>query len=165
MKSYRYLTRQKYFTSLILNTIYDKRSILIRIIVGLIFLSEGIQKFLFPELVGSGRFEKIGFQDAEFWAYFTAVFEIVCGGLILIGFLTRVAAIPLMIIMITAFITTKLPVLTDKGFWIMAHEYRTDFSMTLLLIFLIIYGAGSWSVDSILSRSGRSKRINAKSLA
>jgi len=48
----------------------------------------------------------------------------------------------------TAFVTTKYPILIDKGFWAMAHEYRTDFAMTLLLIYLLIYGAGNWSVDS-----------------
>jgi uncharacterized membrane protein YphA (DoxX/SURF4 family) len=127
--------------------------ILIRLIVGLVFVSEGIQKFLFPELVGAGRFEKIGFENPEFWALFVASFEIVCGSLILIGFLTRLASIPLLIIMITALISTKIPILLNKGFWQMAHDMRTDFAMTILLIFLIIYGAGKWSVDSRILRN------------
>lgn len=121
--------------------------------MGLIFLSEGIQKFLFPELVGTGRFEKIGFNDPEFWAYFVAVFEILCGSMVLLGFLARLAVIPLLVIMITAFVTTKWPILLDKGFWTMAHEYRTDFALTLLLIYLIIYGAGKLSIDSIIYKS------------
>lgn len=126
----------------------DNRAVLIRFTVGLVFLTEGIQKFLFPELLGPGRFITIGFSHPQFWAYFTAVFEILCGCLILAGFLTRIACVPLIIIMITAFITTKLPILMNKGFWQWAHEYRTDFAMTMLLIYLIIYGSGSWSVDS-----------------
>jgi putative oxidoreductase len=125
--------------------------ILIRLIVGLVFLSEGIQKFLFPELVGAGRFEKIGYENPEFLALFVAMFEIICGSLILIGFLTRLVSIPLLIIMITALISTKIPILLNKGFWQMAHEYRTDFALTMLLTFLIIYGAGKWSVDSWIS--------------
>jgi putative oxidoreductase len=140
----------------ILTTINDNRSILIRLIVGLIFLSEGIQKYLFPEIVGTGRFIKIGFSHPEFLAYFTATFEIICGVLILIGFFTRLASIPLLIIMITAFITTKWPILTDKGFWTMAHDYRTDFAMTLLLIYLIIYGSGKMSIDSGIIKSLKS---------
>ena len=124
--------------------------LLIRLIVGLIFLSEGIQKFLFPELVGAGRFQKIGFENPEFWAMFVATFEIVCGSFVLIGFLTRLASIPLLIIMITALITTKIPILLNKGFWQMAHEYRTDFAMTMLLIFLIVFGAGRFSADKKL---------------
>jgi putative oxidoreductase len=81
--------------------------IICRLIVGLIFISEGIQKFIYPDTIGAGRFEKIGFTDPSFWAHFTAFFEIVCGLMILFGFLTRLAAIPLLIIMVVAFITTK----------------------------------------------------------
>ncbi len=137
----------------IFNTINDNRTILIRLIVGLIFLSEGIQKYLFPALDGTGRFEKIGFADPAFWAYFAGTFEIICGLFVLLGLLTRLASIPLFIIMITAFVATKLPILLNKGFWIMAHEYRTDFAMTLLLIYLFIYGSGRWSVDSKLNKA------------
>ena len=132
---------------IIFKTVSDHRSILPRLIVGLVFLSEGIQKFLFPELVGAGRFEKIGFANPEFLAPFVASFEIVCGIFVLIGFSVRVAAIPLLIIMITAITTTKIPILTEKGFWQMAHDSRTDFAMTLLIVFLIIYGSGKFSAD------------------
>ena len=120
----------------------DNRAILVRLTVGLIFLTEGIQKYLFPELLGTGRFNTIGFSHPAFWAYFTGTFEIVCGTLIILGFLTRIASVPLIIIMITAFITTKIPILVHKGIWPWAHEYRTDFAMTLLLIYLFIHGSG-----------------------
>ena len=129
-----------------------KTTILIRIMIGAVFLSEGIQKILFPDIVGAGRFAKIGFENPEFWAQFTALFEILCGSLILIGFLTRFAAVPLLFIMIVAFITTKYPVLIEKGFWSMAHEYRTDFSMTIGSIFLFIKGGGIYSIDYKLKR-------------
>jgi len=118
------------FQSAVFKTVDDYRSILPRLIVGLVFLSEGIQKFLFPELVGA----------------------VICGVLMLIGFSVRVAAIPLLIIMITAITTTKIPILPEKGFWQMAHDSRTDFAMTLLIIFLLIYGAGKLSVDFLIKR-------------
>jgi putative oxidoreductase len=124
-----------------------------RITVGLVFISEGIQKFIRPDEVGARRFAKIGFSNPEFWAQFTACFEIICGGMILAGFLTRLAAIPLLIIMSVAFVTTKYPILIEKGFWSMAHEYRTDFVMTMLLIFLLIYGGGSYSIDKKIANS------------
>jgi len=140
----------KKLLTVILGTVTDHRSLLPRLIIGLVFLSEGIQKFLFPELAGAGRFEKIGFTNPEFLASFVAFFEISCGTLILIGLTVRIAAIPLLIIMITAIITTKIPVLLEKGFWQMAHDSRTDFAMTILIIFLLIYGAGKLSIDYFL---------------
>ena len=140
------------FRTIILPTANDNRNIIVRLIVGLIFLSEGIQKYLYPELVGTGRFVKIGFSDPAFWAYFTATFEIVCGVFILIGLFTRLVSIPLIIVMITAFVTTKWPILLEKGFWPMAHEYRTDFAMTLLLVYLLSYGSGRWSFDSKINK-------------
>jgi uncharacterized membrane protein YphA (DoxX/SURF4 family) len=127
--------------------------LLCRLAVGLIFLSEGLQKYITPDITGAGRFAKIGFSNPSFWAYFTGGFEIICGILILIGLLTRIAAVPLLIIMIVAFITTKIPTLMDKGFWAFAHAYRTDFAMTLLLIFLLIYGGGNNSIDKKLTHS------------
>jgi putative oxidoreductase len=139
--------------SFILDSPDDSRSLLVRLIVGLIFLSEGIQKFLYPGSVGTGRFEEIGFTNPAFWAYFTASFEILCGTFILAGFLTRSASIPLLIIMITAFITTKWPLVVNDGFWSFAHAYRTDFAMTILLIYLLIYGGGKWSINKLIFKS------------
>ncbi len=118
-----------------------------RLIVGLVFLSEGLQKFIIPELLGAGRFAKIGFTNPEFWANFTGTFEIICGCLVILGLLIRLVSIPLLIIMIVAFITTKYPILVDKDFWTMAHEYRTDFAMTMLLIYFLIHGSGKFSFD------------------
>ncbi len=141
------MKNSKGLKSIIFHTEDENKVLLIRLVVGLVFLTEGIQKYLFPELLGTGRFEKIGFADPAFWAYFTGTFEIVCGTLLLLGLLTRLASIPLFIIMATAFVTTKWPLLIGKGFWVMAHEYRTDFAMTLLLVYLLISGGGRWSID------------------
>ena len=143
--------------SIIFETVDDYRSILPRLIVGLVFLSEGIQKFLFPELVGAGRFEKIGFANPEFLATFVASFEIICGVLVLVGLAVRVSVIPILIIMITAITTTKIPILIEKGFWQMAHDSRTDFAMTLLIIFLFIYGAGKISFDFRIQKTRESE--------
>ena len=145
----------KTFNTYILSTENDNGVIIVRLVVGLIFLTEGIQKYLFPELLGTGRFLKIGFTNPEFWAYFTGAFEIICGAFIIIGLLTRLMSVPLFIIMMTAFVTTKWPILIDKGFWAMAHVYRTDFAMTLLLIYLLIYGGGGSSADSKFINSSK----------
>ena len=64
-------------------TTNDSAIILIRLMVGVVFLSEGIQKFIFSSQLGAGRFEKIGLPNPEFLAPFVASFEIVCGTLVL----------------------------------------------------------------------------------
>jgi len=129
-------------------------TILIRLMVGAVFLSEGIQKFLFPEALGPGRFEKIGLPAPDFLGYFVGSFEIVCGALVLLGFLTRLAAIPLITIMLVAIFSTKLQIGIGEGFWKMAHESRTDWSMLLGAIFLLLAGGGKFSFDRKLMRNG-----------
>lgn len=126
--------------------------LLIRLAVGAIFLSEGIQKFLFPAAVGAGRFAKIGLPSPELLGPFVGGFEIVCGIPVLLGLLTRLAVIPLITIMCVALYTTKIPVLLKSGFWKMAHESRTDFAMLLCGIFLLVVGAGTLSLDARMFR-------------
>ncbi|EMR01489.1 DoxX family protein [Cesiribacter andamanensis] len=125
-------------------------TLLIRLMVGVVFLSEGIQKFLFPSQRGVGRFEKIGLPEPEFLAYFVASFEVACGGLLLLGLLSRLAAIPLIIIMLVALGTTKADLFANEGFWAMLHGSRTDWAMLLGSIFLLIKGGGRWSADGAL---------------
>ncbi len=138
----------------IVNTDNERTTVLIRLMVGAVFLSEGIQKFLFAEKLGSGRFAKIGLPNPEFLGPFVGAFETTCGFLILIGLLTRPAAIPLLIIMLVAIATTKAQLLADTGFWSMLHDSRTDWSMLLGSIFLLTKGGGKWSADNQLQKNG-----------
>jgi putative oxidoreductase len=133
--------------------------ILIRLMMGWVFMSEGIQKFLFPDGLGVGRFTRIGIPAPQFFAPFVGLVEIVCGALLIVGLLTRLASIPLLINILVAIATTKIPMLSKAGFWGMMHEARTDFCMLLGLIFLLIVGSGTLSFDERLSRrSDRSTR-------
>src|SRR5512143_3719790 len=120
----------------LLETHAPSATLLIRIVVGGVFLSEGIQKFLFPDQLGVGRFVKIGIPAPEIMAPFVGCVEIVFGSLLLLGLLTRLASIPLIIDILVAITATKIPMLSKAGFWAMAHEARTDFAMVLGLIFL-----------------------------
>lgn len=122
--------------------------LLIRLAVGLIFFSQGLLKFLDPAM-GVNRFTRIGFPHPAFTAHFVGVFEIICGLLVLLGIVTRISAIPLLITISTAIATTKIPELfrPNQGFWFMVSDARTDFAMLCCLLFLIIAGPGSWSVD------------------
>jgi uncharacterized membrane protein YphA (DoxX/SURF4 family) len=137
----------------IIHTDSSKTTIIIRLIVGTVFLSAGIQKFLFPAIRGAGRFEKIGLPLPEFLGSFVGTFEILCGALILLGLFTRLASIPLIIIMLVAIATTKADVFANQGFWEMMHGSRTDWSMLLGSIFLLIKGGGYWSVDNRLNNA------------
>lgn len=130
-------------------------TVLIRLMVGAVFLSEGLQKFLFPAARGVGRFTKIGLPAPEFLAPFVGTFEVTCGGLILLGLLTRLAVLPTVTIMGVALATTKLPILMQDGFWAMAHEARTDYAMLLGSLFLLWVGAGPWSLDRAIARRRR----------
>jgi uncharacterized membrane protein YphA (DoxX/SURF4 family) len=144
-----------------MNTDNSKTTILIRLMVGAVFLSEGIQKFLEPASRGVGRFDKMGFPNPEFFGHFVGGFEILAGFLILCGLWTRAGALVTLIIMTVAIVVTKIPIafeqsfgpfvlreLNTYGFWSMAHEMRTDFAMWLGSLFLLIKGGGKWSVDS-----------------
>lgn len=132
----------------ILHTDDAKTTIIIRLMVGAVFLSEGIQKFLFADKLGAGRFAKIGLPNPDFLGPFVGSFEIVCSFFVLIGLFTRLAAIPLLTIMLVAIATTKAQLLADNGFWSMLHDSRTDWAMLLGSIFLIIKGGGKWSIDN-----------------
>jgi len=122
--------------------------LLLRILVGWVFLSEGIQKFLFPAALGVGRFTKIGIPAPAAMASFVGVVEIVCGTLLILGFFTAVATLPLLIDIIVAIATTKVPLLLKQGFWAAMHEGRTDFCMLLGLVAIFCLGAGSLSLDA-----------------
>ena len=144
-------------------------TVLVRVMSGSVFLSEGIQKFLYPEDLAVGRFAKIGIPSPEIMGPFVGGCEVVCGALLIVGFLTRLSAIVLLIEISVAIVSTKIPVLLGHGFWgfslmklprygfwSMMHEARTDFSMWLGLLFLLIVGAGRWAFDAALMR-GRTR--------
>jgi uncharacterized membrane protein YphA (DoxX/SURF4 family) len=121
--------------------------LLLRLLVGWVFLSEGLQKFLFPAALGAGRFAKIGIPLPHFTAPFVGLVEIVCGAMLILGVATLYAVIPLLIDIGVAIATTKVPMLHKEGFWAAMHEGRTDLCMALGLIAIACLGAGSLSFD------------------
>jgi uncharacterized membrane protein YphA (DoxX/SURF4 family) len=124
----------------------------VRLLVGGVFFLEGIKKFLFVEQWGAGRFTRIGIPSPHLMGPFVGAVEIICGLLILFGLRTSLAAIPLLIVICTAIATTKIPILFKSGFWPMEAEARTDYSMLMRLIFLLLAGSGCLSVGAWLSR-------------
>jgi uncharacterized membrane protein YphA (DoxX/SURF4 family) len=131
-------------------------TVLIRLLVGAVFFLEGMKKFLFVGQWGAGRFARIGIPNPQFMAPFVGSIEIVCGLLLLAGLLTRLSSIPLVIVISVAIASTKVPILLKSGFWPMEAEARTDYAMLLGLLYLLLVGAGAWSVDARLA--GKSSR-------
>ncbi|MGD1008022.1 MAG: DoxX family protein [Ignavibacteriaceae bacterium] len=137
-----------------MNTHATWAALFISLSVGLIFFTQGILKYTDPNW-GVIRFTHIGFPYPDFTAYFVGIFEIVCGLLVTIGLLTRLANVPLLIINLTAIASTKIPELfrAAQGFWFMVSDARTDFAMFTGVIFLLIVGAGKISLDTMIVKT------------
>jgi putative oxidoreductase len=132
--------------------------LLIRLAVGFTFLVAGSRKLMDLEQAGS-NFGNMGFPQPHFLAGMVAGFEVLCALLILVGLATRLAAIPLIVIMIMAIISTKLPTLVGgtvgpfgppsgpASVSNFLNAARLDVSMLLSASFLAWVGAGPWSVD------------------
>jgi putative oxidoreductase len=153
----------------ILQTRDDVSLVLIRLSVGLIvFFPEGLQKLLFPDILGAGRLAAIGIPWPGLLGPFVGVVEIVCGAAVIAGLLTRLAVIPLLIILIVAVLSTKVPILLGHdflifhlprlaryGFWSMQHEARVDLCMLLACLYLLVTGSGACSIDARLQHQRR----------
>ena len=124
----------------------------VRLLVGVVFLMEGIKKYIFAEQWGAGRFTRIGIPAPHIMGPVVGAFEIVCGTLVILGLWTRLASVPLLCVISTAIVTTKFPILLKSGFWSMEDAARTDYSMFMGLIFLLFAGSGSLSVDAQLAK-------------
>lgn len=146
--------------------------VLIRVMVGGVFFVEGILKFLYSGELAAGRFERVGIPLPQIMGPFVGGVEVICGALVLLGLLTRLAAIALLIDISVAILSTRIPILFGHGFWrftlaklphygwlSMIHEARTDFSMWLGLIFLFFAGGGCWALEA---RFGKRRSNNQK---
>jgi uncharacterized membrane protein YphA (DoxX/SURF4 family) len=136
-------------------------NVLIRASLGFVFILEGYQKLAYPGILGSGRFAKIGIPLSDVMGPLVGVTELICGAMILVGLLARFAAVPLIVVMLVALISTKVPILLGHdwlifhvreldryGFLSMTHEARTDVAMLLEALFILLCGAGRWSIDA-----------------
>ena len=154
-----------------------RATVLIRLMAGGVFFWEGILKFVYTNQ-GVGRFTKLGIPFPEPTAHFVAVLEIFGGMLLIAGFLTRVIAVPFVIEMIVAILSTKIslylgtsplplpPAPPQIGAWAVLHEIRSDYAQIMSVLFLLIAGPGPWSVDAILARArARTHRATAGQLA
>jgi putative oxidoreductase len=138
-----------------------KSTLLLRLMAGGVFLWEGILKFVYPNQ-GVGRFLKLGMPIPAFTADFVACLEIVGGLLLLSGLLTRLIAVPFIVEMIVAILSTKValylgtsplplpPALPRVGMWAVLHEVRSEYAQIMTVLFLLVNGPGRWSLDAVL---------------
>jgi len=144
-------------------------TLLLRLMAGGVFLSEGILKFVYANQ-GVGRFTMLGFPWPAATATFVGGLEIAGGLLLLAGLCTRLIAVPFVIEMIVAILTTKValylgtsplplpPAPPKVGFWAVMHETRSDWAQLLTVGFLLLAGPGRWSLDARLSASAKRGR-------
>jgi putative oxidoreductase len=138
-------------------------TLLLRCMAGGVFVSEGILKFLYPGL-GVVRFAKLGFPWPHATATFVGGLEIVGGLLLMAGLLTRLMAIPFLVEMMVAILSTKIslflgtsplappPTPPQSGLWAVLHEVRSEYAQLLTVTFLLLTGPGKWSLDALFGR-------------
>jgi putative oxidoreductase len=144
-------------------------TVLLRLMAGGVFLWEGLLKFVFANQ-GVGRFTKLGFPAPELTAHFVGTLEIVGGMLLIAGLLTRVIAVPFIIEMLVAMLSTKIsmylgtsplplpPVPPQIGLWAVLHEIRSEYAQLMVVLFLLSAGPGRWSLDALLARREKKER-------
>jgi putative oxidoreductase len=138
-------------------------TLLLRLMAGGVFLSEGTLKFVYLNQ-GVGRFTKLGFPLPHLTATFVGGLEIVGGLLLIAGLVTRFIAIPFIVEMIVAVLSTKISLYLGTsplplpaapptvGIWAVLHETRSDWAQLLTVGFLMLAGPGRWSLDALLAR-------------
>ena len=135
-----------------------KATLILRLMAGSVFLWEGILKYVYPNQ-GIGRFTKLGFSMPGFTADFVACVEIIGGICLIVGWMTRPAAIAFIIEMIVAMLSTKIsmflgtsplalpPVPPQTGFWAVLHEIRSEYAQLAVSVFLLLEGPGPTSLE------------------
>jgi putative oxidoreductase len=130
---------------------------------GGVFFWEGLLKFVYTNQ-GVGRFTRLGIPFPHFTAAFVGGLEIAGGLLVISGLATRFIAVPFLIEMVVAILTTKVslylgtyplpppPAPPKTGIWAVLHEIRSDYAQIMTTAFLLVNGPGRWSLDALLLR-------------
>jgi putative oxidoreductase len=165
----------KNFLTWLVNTSQEgpASTLLLRLMAGGVFLWEGILKFVYVNQ-GVGRFTKLGMPFPHLTANFVGYLEIVGGLLLLSGLMTRLIAIPFIIEMIVAILSTKIslylgtsplplpPSPPQFGMWAVLHEIRSEYAQLLTTAFLLVNGPGRWSLDALLQKKRGAKQVPSK---
>jgi uncharacterized membrane protein YphA (DoxX/SURF4 family) len=143
--------------------------LLVRVIVGLVFLIEGVLKFALPSELGAGRLTAIGLPFPQQLAPVVGGVEIAGGLAVMLDVFAGDAALFLLAVILTALVTTKLPILLGRplgpfalaklahyGLLSFFHEARTDLCM--------LFGTVAILIDSGLRMGRRRPWYQSKGL-
>lgn len=121
-----------------------------RLTLGWVFLLSGWGKLHhLPEVIEF--FRSLGIPAPEIQAPFAAGVELVCGGLLLLGLFSRLASVPLVVVMVVAIATARREELTSMG----ALFGFIEFLYIVLLLYIAIEGPGALSLDALQARRRR----------
>jgi len=126
--------------------------LLIRVIVAVVFLTEGVLKLVYPGEYGAGRFAHIGIMAPRVMGPLVGVVEIVAGAAVLANFYAGDAALFLLAVILAAIVTTKISILLGRplgpfalqknvsryGVFGFLHEARTDLAMLFCLVAIVV---------------------------
>ena len=118
-----------------------------RLSVGLLFLSTGWGKVHSLDKV-TAFFVKLGIPAPGLNAVVVGYSELICGALLIVGLFTRLATLPLLVSMVVAILTAKLPDIHGLFDLVGADE----FTYLCVLVMLLIMGPGLLSLDEVLLR-------------
>ena len=148
-----------------------RSTLLIRLMAGGVFFSEGLLKFAYVNQ-GVGRFTKLGMPMPGVLAPAIAILEIVGGLLLMSGLGTRLISVPFIAEMVVAILSTKIALYFGtsplpkpaappfSGWWAVLHESRSDYAQLLCCIYLLISGPGPWSLDALVRRWRGAARVS-----
>ena len=129
----------------------DVGLLVLRLVLGVIFIGHGAQKlfgsFGGPRISGFAKMlEHLGVKPAKPMAILAGLAEFVGGILVILGFLTPLAALALIGVMIVAVLTVHL----KNGFFNTNGGYEFNLALAGMALTLLIVGAGAYSLDAVL---------------
>ncbi len=139
--------RQSYATSTNFSRRVDTGLLILRIVIGIVFLMHGGQKLFVYGFAGvTGAFGQMGIPMPAVTGPLAAIVEFLAGGALVFGLLTRLAALGLAIDMLGAILLVHL-----KGGFFLPTGYEFAFTLLGASAAIAIAGAGYYSLDRVIA--------------
>jgi len=129
----------------------DIAQLVLRLVLGGVFVAHGAQKlfgsFGGPGIEGTAGFhEQLGIKPAKPMAILAGLAEFVGGMLVVAGFLTPLAALALIAVMVVAIVTVHL----KNGFFAVSGGYEFNLVLIAVAVALLLAGSGAYGIDAAL---------------